>query len=80
VVAPAALAVTVSMWFALLAALVAVGWVTHEVRLRRHRHALTAAHRQAITSARPDSSDHVDSAASATGSAESGAAGRQASR
>lgn len=47
---PAVLAVTVSWWFALITVLVTVGWITHEVRLHRHRRALTAAaHRQAIT-------------------------------
>jgi hypothetical protein len=54
VVVPAALAVTVSWWFALLAVLVTAGWITHELRLHRHRQALTAANRQAITSTRTD--------------------------
>lgn len=55
VAVPAALAVTVSVWFALVAVLVAVGWIAHEVRVHRHRLALTATHRDAITSNRADS-------------------------
>jgi hypothetical protein len=46
---PAVLAVTVSWWFALATLLVAAGWIGHELRLRRHRRALTAAYRPAIT-------------------------------
>jgi hypothetical protein len=58
VVVPAALAVTVSWWFALLAVLITAGWITHELRLHRHRRALTAAHRQALPG--PDIASDTD--------------------
>jgi hypothetical protein len=67
VAGPAALAVTVSWWFALITALVALGWITHETRLHRHRRALTAAHRQAITDNHPDDETNPANETSKTG-------------
>lgn len=56
----AGLAVTVSGWFALATLVIAAGWATHELRLRRHRRALTAAYRPVITG--PDRATTSDTA------------------